>query len=263
MTTLAHLSDVHIGKDDSGVVGPLVQDVAAHAPDATIVTGDLTMRARTAEFAAARQFLAQLPQPRLVVLGNHDVPLWALHRRFADPYRKYVEGLRDDAKGLDPVLAVQQCRILGLQSMPRWRWKSGRVSRRQAGLVVDTLGPAPAADLRVLALHHPPSLTGLARSAGSAGLNRAMAVAEVDLVLAGHTHVPSVSQREVTDDASGRSAWVVEVVCGTSASTRTRGVPPSWMLIRTERRSVNVEVRQFSRGRWRAAIESSFDRQPR
>jgi 3',5'-cyclic AMP phosphodiesterase CpdA len=34
--------------------------------------GDLTQRARTREFKAARRFLDALPQPQLVVPGNHD-----------------------------------------------------------------------------------------------------------------------------------------------------------------------------------------------
>ena len=44
-------------------------------PDVVVVSGDLTQRARRAEFAAARRYLDELPSPQIVVPGNHDVPM--------------------------------------------------------------------------------------------------------------------------------------------------------------------------------------------
>lgn len=263
MITIAHLSDVHFGSDHPEAADALIADVTDQLPDATVVTGDLTMRARRVEFARAARFLALLPQPHMVVLGNHDIPLFDVAQRMGDPYGRYLAELAP-AGGLDPELQLPGARILGLQSMPRWRWKSGRVSKRQVGLVTDVLGSSPPDSLRVLAMHHPPSLDGLERVARAGRLRRAMAGAGVDLVLAGHMHVPSAQLHRLVDGGSGRESAVVEVVSGTSASTRTRGSAASWMLIRVEEHSMIVETRIFSDDvGWRAGAEQVFPRQPR
>ncbi len=64
------------------------------APDVIVASGDFTQRAKAEQFEQARDFLNGLPPvPRVVVPGNHDVPLYP-HRR-ADfgpprPYRQYM-----------------------------------------------------------------------------------------------------------------------------------------------------------------------------
>src|SRR5207253_1287181 len=78
MRTIVHLSDVHFGRVDAAIVAPLVDTIRAIAPDLVAVSGDLTQRARRAQFRAARAFLDRLPVPQLVVPGNHDVPLFNL-----------------------------------------------------------------------------------------------------------------------------------------------------------------------------------------
>jgi 3',5'-cyclic AMP phosphodiesterase CpdA len=165
---IAHVSDLHLGAHDPDAVATLAADVAAVRPTLTVVTGDCTMRARVAQFRAARDLIDRLPAPRLVVIGNHDVPLISLARVVA-PYARFRRWISAD---LDPVLRLDRMVVLGLQTTPRWRWKSGRVSRRQADAVRTVLGAAPAAAVRVLALHHPPRATGLARLVGRKRLAR-------------------------------------------------------------------------------------------
>jgi 3',5'-cyclic AMP phosphodiesterase CpdA len=150
-------------------------------------------------------------------------------------------------------------RALGLQSMPRWRWKSGRVSRRQVRLVVDTLGRAPAGGLRLLALHHPPFVRGPARIVGRSALSRAVAAARVDLVLAGHTHLPASRLVPVTGRDGGPHR-LVEVVAGTATSRRTRGAGRSWTVIRVDAETVVVEDRHENGGRWSAGGTVRYSR---
>ena len=269
VVTIAHLSDVHMGSTTPSVLDALVADVHHHQPDVVVVSGDLTMRARKREFAAARNFLARLPQPQLVVIGNHDVPLYDLTTRFTAPYSRYRRELSDD---LDPVLDVPGARLLGLQSMPRWRWKSGRVSSRQAALVStvftapqqhdqgpdsDATPTTPA--LRVLVLHHPPSLSGLATMAKIGSLDRALARGRVDVVLAGHTHIPRVSEYPVHHDR--QLSRVVEVVCGTSASSRTRGAPMAWMIVQADAANISVTARIRADQNWEIGGLATFARQ--
>jgi 3',5'-cyclic AMP phosphodiesterase CpdA len=240
---VAHVSDLHIGAHVPSAVTALVGDVAAVRPDLTVITGDCTMRARTGQFRQARALLDRLPEPQLVVLGNHDVPLSPA--RFTSPYTGYRHWIEPD---LDPAVDIDGLRALGLQSMPRWRWKSGRISRRQAESVVEFLGSAPPAAARLLALHHPPLAPGTARIIGRATLARALAEARVDLVLAGHTHIPET--RSVELDGDGCPHRLVEVVAGTATSVRTRGTARSWTVIRIDATSVVVEERRETTGSW-------------
>jgi 3',5'-cyclic AMP phosphodiesterase CpdA len=202
--------------------------VLAAAPTVTVVTGDLTKRARPAQFRQAR----------------------AVGSRLVRPYRRYLAAM---GAPLDPVLDLPGLRVLGLGSMPRWRWKAGRVSRRQSALVADVLGTAPPDVLRVVALHHPPWQRGIAPLVGRGRLRRTLAAARVDLVLAGHTHRPT-AQRLVV--ANGHA--LVDVVAGTATSTRTRGTPQSWTLIRTEARELTVEHRYYSASGWRTGDVTRF-----
>jgi 3',5'-cyclic AMP phosphodiesterase CpdA len=233
---IAHLSDLHFGAHVGAELRDLLTDVAAADPVVTVVTGDLTMRARRDQFRLARAFVDRLPGRRLVVIGNHDIPLDNVAARFMHPHRRYgrfVDG------GPAPVLDVPGARLLGLASMPRWRWKGGRVTRRQAARLVEVLGAAPAGAVRILALHHPLSQSGPARLLGRRRLLAALAAARVDVVLAGHTHRPGAAL--VPLEPTGRS--VVEVVAGTATSTRTRGVARSWTLLRLAAGRVTVEHR--------------------
>lgn len=243
---IAHLSDLHFGRHDPAAAATLTEDVAAAGPDLVVVTGDSTMRARDTEFAQARAFLDGLAAPLLVVCGNHDVPLLDVER-LVTPYDRYRAWLGAD---LDPGLDLPGVRALGLQSTPRWRWKNGRVSARQSALTGAFLGAAPAGAVRLLALHHPPFARGPARIAGRGALLRAAAAARVDLVLAGHTHVPA-SRRFQLAPGAGAAHGLVEVVAGTAASRRLRGAPRSWTVVRVGAGYVHVEVRVEAGGDWR------------
>ncbi|WP_245923397.1 metallophosphoesterase family protein [Paractinoplanes atraurantiacus] len=227
------MSDLHLGAHDPRAAAGLAADVVAARPGLTVVTGDSTMRARPREFRLARQLLDRLPRPLLVVLGNHDVPLWS-RRRVLDPYGAYRSGITDE---LDPVRRVPGLTALGLPSMPRWRWKNGRLTGRQADLAARVLGDAPDGDVRLVAMHHPPGAGWLP------GWDRLRRAARPDIVLAGHTHVPRVLPM---DDC-------VIVVAGTATSHRTRGVPHSWSLISVSPAAFAISERYLDDVGWYTA----------
>ena len=67
----------------------LIVSLRENRPDLVIVSGDLTQRARRSEFAEARTFLDRIAAPRLVIPGNHDVPLYNVFRRALAPFGRY------------------------------------------------------------------------------------------------------------------------------------------------------------------------------
>ena len=72
--TLFHISDLHFGLEDRRALGWVADAITAERPAAVAVTGDLTMRARRREFAAANAWIARLTAPVTVEPGNHDLP---------------------------------------------------------------------------------------------------------------------------------------------------------------------------------------------
>lgn len=254
---LAHLSDVHFGAQSEGSAQSLVDDVRRVGANATVVTGDLTTRARRHEFDAAVEMVTALPGPRLVVLGNHDIPLHDPVRRLLDPYGAFLAAFGGP---LDPLLDLSGVRILGLASVPRWRWKAGRVSRRQIALVDAVLGTAPAGCLKVLAMHHPPNAQGAARVAGRRALLASLAANDVDLVLAGHEHHAAV--RPIYPPEAGRGLGL-EVIAGTGASSRLgRGRGRSWTVIRVSDSDVTISERRDTMTGWATFAETRYSRLP-
>ena len=75
MRTIIQASDLHFGMILQPTLEPLLESMWAIAPDLVIVSGDVTQRARVDEFRAARAYIERMPGPRLVIPGNHDVPL--------------------------------------------------------------------------------------------------------------------------------------------------------------------------------------------
>ena len=93
MRTLVHISDLHFGRVDNALLAPLRELIGDMRPDAVVVSGDLTQRARSAQFRQARHYLDTLPKPQIVVPGNHDIPLYNVAARFFQPlvkYRRYI-----------------------------------------------------------------------------------------------------------------------------------------------------------------------------
>ena len=64
MRTIAHISDLHFGRVDEAVLDPLRKCLAGLAPHLIVISGDLTQRARSEQFEAAREYLDTLPQPQ-------------------------------------------------------------------------------------------------------------------------------------------------------------------------------------------------------
>jgi 3',5'-cyclic AMP phosphodiesterase CpdA len=254
---IAQVSDLHFGADVSDIAESLLEDLVAQRPDATVVSGDLTMRARSHQFSQAKAYLRRLPQPLLVVPGNHDIPLYNVARRFASPFERYQQLVTTD---LDPVLQLPGATLLGLTSMPHWRWKAGHVSQRQAELVRSALGQAPDDALRVLVTHHPVLPKELSGLIGRSGLVAAAADAGVDLLLSGHTHDPQIARVRLSSQRGSRQA--LSLVAGTAVSERTRSSLNCYFVVEVGAEELLVRERQWGDGAWVEGMSARFERHP-
>ena len=240
MRTLVHLSDLHFGHTDASVIEPLLACVAQLKPDMVAVSGDLTQRARTAQFKEARAFLDRLPAPLIVVPGNHDVPLHDVLSRFLRPYAKYQRYISDD---LQPSYVDQEIAVLGVNTARALTIKGGRINAEQIAWVRERLCSLSADITKIIVTHHPFDLPGGHDEADLVGRSgRAMeqfANCGVDLFLAGHLHVSHAGSIAARYKSKGHTALVVQA--GTATSTRARGESNSFNVVRIERSSINVE----------------------
>ena len=234
MSVVLHLSDPHFGTEQAPVVEALVALTRQQQPDLVVLSGDVTQRARPAQFRAAQTFLGRLSSPALVVPGNHDLPLFDLWARWHHPYARYIAAFGAD---LEPVQASPDLLVVCVNTTRAARHKHGEVSASQIDRVAHTLAGASAAQLRVVVVHQPVAVTraedvpNLLR--GHAAALQRWSAAGTDLVMGGHIHLPYVTAIAGLE----RPVWAVQA--GTAVSSRVRpGVPNSVNLLRWDAASI-------------------------
>lgn len=238
MRTIVHLSDIHVGRLDPGLVAPLATAIRSVRPDLVAVSGDLTQRARVSQFLEARQFIDALQAPSLIVPGNHDVPLWNVAARFVTPLRRYKRYI---TANLEPVYRDEEVIVLGVNTARSFAWGEGRINAAQVDRIVARLSETPASVVRIVVTHHPfdlPPGLGDQRLLGRAHMAMAkLAAAQADLFLAGHLHLSHIGHSATRYQIAGHSALIVQA--GT-VSTRGRGEQPSFNVLRVHRPRIEV-----------------------
>ncbi len=263
MRTIVHLSDLHFGRVDQTVVGPLIETVTRLAPDLVAVSGDLTQRARSHQFLEARAFLDKLPTPQIVVPGNHDVPLHNVFARFFEPLTKYRRYITSD---LRPFYHDDEIAVMGVNTARSLTIKGGRINEEQVGWMSERLCACKPSVVKIVVTHHPfdlPSggderqLVGRARMA-----MEALARCGADVFLAGHLHVSHTSHSATRYQIKGHSALVVQA--GTATSTRGRGESNSFNVIRVDHPRITVERLEWQpeQGQFLTAMTERFNQTP-
>ncbi len=256
MRTIVQLSDLHFGRLDPALLDPLRRAIADAAPDLLAVSGDLTQRARAGEFEQARDFLESLPYPRLVVPGNHDVPVQPI-QRLRTPLREYTRYMGDE---LAPFFADGEMAVLGINTARSVVVKGGRINLRQIACIEEHFCGSGNL-VKVLVTHHPFDLPERYTSADLVGRARAamsmIARCGIDLLLAGHFHVSHAGHTADRYNIPGHSAVFVQA--GT-LSTRRRGEPESFNLVMTAADELTVERYSLDGARFHKACEDRFHR---
>jgi 3',5'-cyclic AMP phosphodiesterase CpdA len=234
LRTIVHLSDLHTGRVDPAILGPLTAAIADAQPHLVVFSGDLTQRATRTEFRAARAFLDNLTAPYLVIPGNHDVPLWNVARRFLTPLARYKRFITTE---LEPVFQDDEIVVVGLNTARSLTWGEGRISRAQVSSALRRLQAAPPGLIRIVVTHHPFDLPPGVHERRLLGRAR-MAMAEfasagAELFLSGHLHLSHVSHSAERYRIAGHSALIVQA--GT-VSMRGRGEEPSFNVLRLDGR---------------------------
>jgi len=267
---LLHLADLHFGGlADIRQIEALEAMLPDLRPDATVIAGDLSQRARHGELQRARAFanLARATAPVFVMPGNHDVEWW---RRPLIPfakaalYRKYRRYFGED---LAPTLTIPGTVIAGALSSHGLAWGSltttvrdlavkGHLPKREMERVRQVFADAAPEAVRVLVVHHNVLRGAISRRMGLARWRTAqqrIIASGADVVLCGHDH------QEGADVLGGR---VVVSTTGTLC-TRSRGGRPScFNFVTIEPTAVHVTFFRWEaeRGKFRPSDTFAFAR---
>jgi 3',5'-cyclic AMP phosphodiesterase CpdA len=239
MRSIVHLSDLHFGRVNPVLIDPLIKTVSEVEPDLIAISGDLTQRARSYQFKQARSFLDALPQPQIVVPGNHDIPLHNVFARFFERLTKYKRYITDD---LQPVYEDEELVVVGVNTARSSVFKGGRINRSQVSDLREKFCSLRSGVVKAVVTHHPfdlpeghdeRDLVGRAKMAMTG-----LAECGADLFLAGHLHISHTGHTK-RYNIHGHSALVVQA--GTATSTRERGEANSFNLLRIAYPAITVE----------------------
>lgn len=260
MLRLAHVSDIHFGCENKSAVRGTLAWLQQEAPDALILTGDITQSGRRREFAAARDWLARIGIPHICAPGNHDTPYWDLFARVARPFDRYAAFIGPQAfSGLSgPGFAVRTFNTARGAQL-RSNWSKGQARGADALRVCSLLADDAPGGLRVAVCHHPlMEVTGgpmTGRVWGGAEASRILAEGGVDLILTGHVHMPFAHPLPFGDERTYN-------VGASTLSLRERRSPAGFNAIEVDEGQIRVTALGWVGGRFEPQRSWGFDRRP-
>ena len=264
---LLHVADLHFGGvADLRKVEALEGMLPDLRPDAVVIAGDVSQRARHGEFQRARAFvqLARQTAPVLIMPGNHDVQWWwrplipfakdVLYRK----YRRYF------GESTTPTLTIPGGAVItSALTSHGVAWGSLTWNLRDIAVKghlpadevarVRTIFKAAAPELaRVLVVHHNVLRGDLSQRMGLSRWRQAqrrIVECGADVVLCGHDH---------QEGAAVLHGKVVVSTCS-SLSMRVRGErPASFNLVTIEPAAVQVTFFRWDAGRRRFNASDTF-----
>lgn len=259
MRVIAHISDLHFGREEQTIVDALRKDLINKNPDLVIISGDFTQRARVSQYKKAHAFIDSLPLKTIAVPGNHDIPLFDIFRRIFSPlsrYRKYI------SEELNPVYSDDEIVVCAINTARSFAWKEGRISVKQIAYVSDKLCSFPNDKFKILVTHHPfipppdrPSIKLVARSVPALD---AIDKCGADMLLSGHLHTDYSG--DVRSFYIKRKRSVISVQAGTAVSTRTRNEPNAYNLISIVRSRIDIQVRIWNGSSFTDELLTSYEK---
>jgi 3',5'-cyclic AMP phosphodiesterase CpdA len=227
LSVLLQVSDTHFGTEQPPVVEALLDLARQIAPQVVVLSGDITQRARRAQFAAARSFVDRLATTKVLAIpGNHDIPLFNLFARVFHPYANYERAF---GSVLDSHWSSASMLVICVNTTRPSRHKDGEISAGQIAHVSQHLRAATPQQLRIVVTHQPVhviqerDVENLLH--GHQAAVRAWSRAGADIIMGGHIHLPYVRQLADADRTLARRVWAVQA--GTAVSWRVRSRFPN------------------------------------
>lgn len=251
---IAQLSDIHCGdiRFDNDLLGNAISDINSQKPDLVVVPGDLTASGYPEQFEQAKEYLDLILCPqKIIIAGNHDCRnVGYLH------FEKIIGPRHHTTEFQFDVPANQQAhakiKVVAVDSN-KLDLDDGEIGRNKCGWIIEQFSDDHPFKVFVLH-HHLVSVPGTGRERNivwdAGDVLESLAKSQVDIVLAGHKHVPYV--------------WPVAdmliIKSGTASTWRTRGfTSPSYNMIEITETKIRVSIKSCAQ---EDATEQVFPRKP-
>jgi 3',5'-cyclic AMP phosphodiesterase CpdA len=263
---LMHISDLHAGPPFRPA---LAEQVAREAhelkPDLLVVSGDFVQRADFInQWLVISAYLKTLPEPRLVVAGNHDVPMFNVFNRLFRSYSRYKKYITPD---LNPVFERPGLAVVGGCTAHGRTVDGGYLGPEQIAIMERSFKRFPADTCKIAVLHHhvvnPPGSKrrNMIRNAGEAV--QLFDRCGVELLLCGHIHVSYIGT--TLDVQPDQRQGTIICQSGTTTSRRGHGRERgknSYNVIEIEDTAIRIGQHMFleDAGRFAPVAEHVFPR---
>jgi 3',5'-cyclic AMP phosphodiesterase CpdA len=228
--TLMQISDLHAGPPFRPDIAAIVAQQAHELkPDLLVISGDFVQRAVFPDqWRTIVDFMHTLPQPRLVVPGNHDVPLLDGLSRVAAPLSYYRRHITTE---MNPVFHRPGLAVVGGCSAHGLTMDGGYVTRRQRAALDRAFSEFGPETFKVAVMHHPivspPGRKLRGKISNASSVIRLLERLGVELYLCGHIHFSYIDAVAYTSStayevSTGQRAIVIGQ-SGTTTSGRGRG----------------------------------------
>jgi 3',5'-cyclic AMP phosphodiesterase CpdA len=239
--TLFHLSDIHFGLEDRRALDWVRAEIVARRPAAVAITGDITMRARRREFAAAERWIHALPVPVTVEPGNHDLPNYHLPSRYLNPLGRFHAFREVVERRIEfPGLALVPLNT-NVPAQPRFNWSKGWITGKALRRCLEQIDALPQGTRVLVTAHHPLREAGTHGTALTRGGRKALAELarrNILAVLTGHVH-DAFDIIEPTDNGP------VRMIGAGTLSQRLRTTPASFNELTWDGCELSVCVRNL------------------
>ncbi|MFV0645110.1 MAG: metallophosphoesterase family protein [Sphingomonadaceae bacterium] len=245
MQRIFHISDVHFGLEDRQALVWLEQQIFDRRPEALIITGDFTMRARHGEYDRAAGWITGLGLPVWCEIGNHDMPYFNPVERVRAPFQRYERMLSRIAERTGVWRGVAGLVPVSLRTtrpfQKRWPWVDGWITDEALEACLAEIDALPDGTMALVCAHHPLPERGRDDKLLTYGGQKAMEALShrpVAAVLSGHVHYPF---DRTVDTGSG----ALRMIGAGTLSQRLRKAPPGFNELIWDGVALQLQERRF------------------
>jgi 3',5'-cyclic AMP phosphodiesterase CpdA len=249
--TLMHISDLHAGPPfNPDKADLIVREAEELNPDLMVLSGDMVQRADfTRQWLEIREFIKRLPEPRLIVPGNHDVPMFNQIARFLWPFKRFQKYITPN---LQPIVECDGLVAIGVATPRSFTIENGKLDRQKIAWLEQTLKQYGNDVCKVVVMHHhvvqPPGPPNHRKDVivGAEETLAALDRGGAELVLCGHVHTSYVGNTLEFDPTLRQGTIIAQ--SGTSTSRRGRlwhRGKNSFNVIEVEDQVIRISQRMF------------------
>ncbi len=266
--TIMHISDLHAGPPFNPEKAELIiREAQEINPTLMVLSGDMVQRADFKwQWREIRRFIDRLPEPRLIVPGNHDVPQYNQIARYLWPFHRYKKYISQD---LQPVFECDGMVVIGMNTARSFTIEGGKLNRKQIAWLEATLKHYGERICKVVVMHHhvvmPPGPPDQRKDVmvGAKETLEALDRGGAELLLCGHLHISYIGNTLEFEPGLRQGTIIAE--SGTTTSRRGRlwhRGKNSFNLIEIEDRVIRISQRMFleDAGRFVPVSEHVFPR---